>query len=69
MYRDFSEKSKQQLLQLVAQVENEKICNFTDLVGDKWLDFQDWIGILDIKKYINNVNLYHKKVVFLYGEE
>ena len=63
MYRDFSETSKRKLLSLVASVENEKICDFTDWVGDRWLDFQSWIGKLNIKNYINKVNEYHKKVI------
>ena len=63
MYRDFSEKSKQNLLSLVNEVENEKWCDFTDWVGDRWYDFESWIGTLNIKNYINNVNAYHKKVI------
>ncbi len=63
MYRDFSAKSKNQLLSLVSQVENEKVSNFTDWVGDRWLDFQSWIGKLNIRNYLNNVNEYHKKVI------
>ena len=63
MYRDFSTKSKQNLLNLVSQVENEKWSDFTDWVGDRWLDFQSWIGKLNIRNYINNVNEYHKNVI------
>ena len=63
MYRDFSEKSKQNILNLVDEVENEKWCDFTDWVGDRWYDFESWIGTLNIKNYINNVNAYHKKVI------
>ena len=63
MYRDFSEKSKNNLLQLVSQVENEKLSDFTDWVGDRWYDFESWIGSLSVKKYINNLNAYHKKVI------
>ena len=63
MYRDFSEKSKQNILNLVSQVENEKLCDFTDWVGDRWYDFESWIGTLNIKKYLNDVNSYHKKVI------
>ena len=44
-------------------MENEKLCDFTDWVGDRWLDFEQFIGQLNIKKYINNVNDYHKKVI------
>ncbi len=61
--RDFSDASKQKMLSLVTQVENEKWGDFTDWVGDRWYDFESWIGTLDIKRYINNVNTYHKKVI------
>lgn len=63
MYRDFSNESKNKLLGLVSDVENEKWCDFTDWVGDRWLDFESWIGTLSIKRYVNNVNSYHKKVI------
>lgn len=63
MYRDFSDRSKNELLGLVSEVENEKISNFTDWVGDRWYDFESWIGKLNIKNYLNNINDYHKKVI------
>lgn len=63
MYRDFSEKSRQNMLNLVSQVENEKFCDFTDWIGDRWYDFESWIGILNIRRYLNDVNAYHKKVI------
>lgn len=63
MLRDFSNKSKQEILALVSEVENSKICDFTDWVGDRWLDFSEWIGQLNIRNYINNINSYHRKVI------
>ena len=63
MLRDFSDESKHTLLGLVNEVESEKFSNFTDWVGDRWYDFEWLIGQLDIGKYINNVNDYHKKVI------
>jgi len=63
MLRDFSESSKQKILNLVSEVENEKLCDFTDWVGDRWLDFEEFTGELNIRKYVNNVNSYHKKVI------
>lgn len=63
MYRDFSENSKANLIGLVSEVENEKISDFTDWIGDRWYDFESWIGRLNIRNYINNVNAYHKKVI------
>lgn len=63
MYRDFSDRAQNELLGLVSEVENEKLSNFTDWVGDRWYDFESWIGKLNIKNYINNVNEYHKKII------
>lgn len=63
MLRDFSDKSKHNFIALVSEVENEKINFFTDWVGDGWYAFQSWIGRLNIKCYLDNVNEYHKKVI------
>lgn len=63
MTRDFTEKNKQNLLGLVNEVEQEKWCDATDWLGDRWLDFEGWIGTLDVQDYITNVNKYHKKVI------
>ena len=63
MYRDFSNNSKIRMLGLVTEVENDKISDFTDWVGDRWYDFESWIGQLNIKNYLNNVNIYYKKVI------
>ena len=61
--RDFSDDSKQKMLQMVEQVESEKWCNLTDWIGDRWYDFETVIGNLNIRRYIDEVNEYHKKVI------
>lgn len=63
MYRDFSDKSKENLLKIVSEVEEENWCGITDWFGDRWLDFQGWIGQLNINKYLNDIDEYHKKVI------
>ncbi len=63
MRRDFSERSERNLLQIVKQVEDEKLCDFTDWIGDRWYDYQYFIGKLRIKNYLDNVNAYHRKVI------
>ena len=45
------------------KLENEKWCDFTDWVGDRWTDFEAWAGFLDVKKYVDDINGYHKKVI------
>lgn len=63
MKRNFSEQEKQNLLSMVKDVENEKICDFTDWIGDKGLEFSQWIGWLDLKHYLKNVDEYHRKLI------
>lgn len=63
MLRDFSDKSRVQLISLVNEVENGKSNNFTDWIADRWVDFLSWIGQLNTKGSLNTVNNYHRKVV------
>ena len=63
MRRDFSDKSKQELHDLVDQVESEKWSDVTDWIGDRFLGFEEWIGKLNVKNYADDLNTYHKKVI------
>lgn len=63
MLRDFSDKSRVQLISLVNEVENGKSGNFTDWIADRWVDFLSWIGQLNTKGSLNTVNNYHRKVI------
>jgi len=63
MFRDFSEESKQNILTMVNEVENENICMIKDWVGDRWYDFEEWITKLGVGNYVDNVNGYNKKVI------
>ena len=63
MFRDFSEEAKQNLKTLVSQVESENISKFTDWIGDRWYDFEELIGKLNIRNYLDRVNEYHKVVI------
>lgn len=63
MVRDFTDRAKKELLSLVSETENEKMCDFTDWIGDRWYDFEEWIGLLNIKEDLSNVNSYHKKII------
>ena len=60
--RDFSDTSKQKLLSTVTDVEKEKLSGFTEWMGDSYYKFQSWIGKLNIRNYMNDVDSYHKKV-------
>lgn len=63
MLRDFTDSSKNNLLNLVSEVENEQLSDLTGWIGDWWYDFGEWVESLNIKNYIDNVNSYHKKVI------
>ena len=63
MKRDFTENAKNELLELVKEVEDEKWCGFTDWFGDRWIDMSAWFGNLDVKDYVNEITTYHKKVI------
>lgn len=63
MKRDFTDSAYNELISLIQQVENEKWCDFTDWIGDGWYTLQEWIGLLNIERYLDNVNNYHKKVI------
>ena len=45
MLRDFSDTAKQNLLNLVSEVENEKWCDLTDWFGDRWYDFESGLKL------------------------
>lgn len=63
MERDFTEQSKQKLLALVKEVEDEQWCSATDAIGDFWYGVESFFGALNIKKYLDNLDQYHKKVI------
>lgn len=63
MKRDFSSRSKEEIISLVSEVEGHKITNFTDWNGDGWNQYAGWINELGINQYIRNVNKYHKDVI------
>lgn len=63
MRRDFTDSAKKELLRLVREVEDEKWCDVTDWIGDRFYDLQDWMGLLKLNDDLSNVNSYHKKVI------
>ena len=63
MKRDFTEESRQKLLELVRQVEAEQWWEWTDKLGDLWYGFEAWIGALDVRCYLDDLDRYHKKVI------
>lgn len=63
MVRDFSEEARQALFSTIDQIQGEQWNCVTDWFGDRWYDFQDLIGTLDISNHMDNISSYHKKVL------
>lgn len=63
MVRDFTNAAKEKLLEKIDEVNEEQLCGFTDWLGDGGLYVQEYTGFLDIEKYKNKVDKYHKKVL------
>lgn len=63
MYKDFSDASKNRIIEYIYQVENDSSVCFTDWGRDRWCDYAGWISKLNIGRCLDNVNNYHRKVV------
>lgn len=64
MQRDFSENAKQKLLEYVKEVTETTLWGkIADGISDAGLHVQYWFGALNISKYINNLDAYHKKII------
>ena len=64
MYRDFSDEAKEQLLGYVEDTAQEGFWDgIADAIGDFGLTVWDWMGQLDISKYVDEVEKYHKKII------
>ncbi len=64
MFRDFSEDAKQKLLGYVDDVtETRTWAKIKDGIGDIGLHVQNWCGYLNITRFINHMDAYHKKVL------
>ena len=63
MLRDFSDAAKQKLLKYVDEVTPTGTWDkIKDFFGDFGLTVQSWLGQLDIQKYVDDVDTYHKKI-------
>lgn len=60
MFRDFSETSKQQTLQLVSEVEKDN--NIFDMQSNRWNDYNIWMNKLSLNQCVNDVDVYQKTV-------
>jgi hypothetical protein len=53
--REFSEESKEELYQIIDDINDRQWCGFTDWMGDLGWELNGWIETLELEEYtINN---------------
>ncbi len=63
MERDFSKRAYDELCALAKEAADDRWCAATDRIGDLWYEFEQWIGILNISHYLDDLSSYHKKII------
>ncbi len=63
MIRDFTEETKERLLNQIDEVNGETWSAFTDGLGDIALTVGKWLGLLDLKDDMSNVESYQKAIL------
>ena len=63
MIRDFTDNAKAELEALILEVEDGRLSEFTDRLGDGWYGFESWLGRLNLEEDLSNVNAYHRKII------
>ncbi len=64
MVKDFSYQNKMKLREIISDVTSDNLFEAAvDWLGDRYLDYQEWIGMLNIQKYIDNIDEYHTKIL------
>lgn len=63
MRKDFTIEQRNRLIALINEINDEQWFGWTDCIGDMVYGFQEFIGVLDIDNYYNNVEQYHKRIM------
>lgn len=63
MKREYTDEVYDKLLETIDDINESDFCWITDKIGDVFLTFQSWVGILSSEKYLNNISDYHRKVL------
>lgn len=64
MFRNFSEDAKTKLLGYVEDVTETSLWGkIGDTIGDAGNNVLDWLGWLNIRRYVDDLDRYHKKVI------
>lgn len=64
MIRDFTERAKNELFEQMDMVRSDRLWEgVVDCVSDWGYNLQSWLGSLSIGWYLDNINLYHQKLL------
>lgn len=63
MIRDYTAKTEERLLKQIDEVNSETWCWLTDGIGDCLSTVGKWLGLLDLKDDMSNVESYQKEIL------
>ncbi len=63
MVRDYSSETYVRLTETIFEIDTTETNWLTDKIGDLWITFKKWLGILSIEDYKNNIDEYHRYVL------
>ncbi len=63
MKRRYTEDVYNELVGTINMIDSDGVGTFSDIVGDIYTHFQRWLGILDVKHYLDDINTYQAKVL------
>lgn len=63
MIRDYTEETKERLLKQIDDVNDDTWCWLTDKIGDLVSSGKKWIGLLDLKDDMSNVESYQREIL------
>lgn len=63
MERDFSDDSRQKMCRIVEDVKDDRWGGWLDRIGDFFLGLEEAMGNLNIDRYLNDVETYHRKII------
>ncbi|MBQ6583459.1 MAG: hypothetical protein IJH77_06530 [Mogibacterium sp.] len=64
MKKDFTKANEEHIIAIVKEVTADGFPEqFKDFFGDIWLSITGWFGKMDISKYLNDIDAYHRRVL------
>lgn len=63
MKRDFSEENLKKLKEIIEEVKDNRFGGLLDKIGDFFLGVAEWLGLLNINRYLDDIDTFHRKIL------